>query len=50
VDIISFDKVDEEELLGDHFKNLRAEWVHWKGVSEPPLTFSSNPDGTITIS
>ncbi|KAJ7282853.1 hypothetical protein C8J57DRAFT_1296767 [Mycena rebaudengoi] len=30
-DILCFEKVEEEELLGDNFRKLRAEWVRWMG-------------------
>ncbi|KAJ7141384.1 hypothetical protein C8R44DRAFT_245671 [Mycena epipterygia] len=36
-DILCFERVDEEELLSDDFKKLRAEWVQFKGTGDAPL-------------
>ncbi|KAJ7693381.1 hypothetical protein B0H17DRAFT_500865 [Mycena rosella] len=38
-DMICFERVDEQELLSDHFKDLRAEWVRVKGAGDAPLVF-----------
>jgi hypothetical protein len=31
MDILSFERVEEEELLSDNFKDLRAEWETLRG-------------------
>ncbi|KAJ6521958.1 hypothetical protein DFH09DRAFT_1192116 [Mycena vulgaris] len=36
-DIICFERVDEKELLSDHFKDLRVEWVQVKGTGDAPI-------------
>ncbi|KAF7357740.1 TPR-REGION domain-containing protein [Mycena venus] len=40
-DIVCFERVDEEELLSDHFKALRAEWVRYKGTGDAPLVIET---------
>ncbi|KAJ7222419.1 hypothetical protein GGX14DRAFT_428711, partial [Mycena pura] len=36
-DILSFDRVEEKELLSDDFRKLREEWVRYKGTGDAPL-------------
>lgn len=36
-DIVRFERVDEKELLSDNFKDLRAEWVKYKGTGDAPI-------------
>jgi len=39
---VCFEKVEEEELLSDHFKALRAEWVKYKGTGDAPVVTEMN--------
>jgi hypothetical protein len=36
-DIVRFERVDEKELLSNNFKDLRAEWVKYKGTGDAPI-------------
>ncbi|KAJ7497685.1 hypothetical protein FB451DRAFT_1359876 [Mycena latifolia] len=44
-DIVCFERVDEAELLSDHFKDLRAEWVQVKGTGDAPMVIQVGAGG-----